>query len=393
MKLVMFLVGLLVVFVLGFLVSSDRKKIKYKPIAIMLVIQLALAYFLLNTNIGFALVKGISDGFGAILKYAEAGVNFVFGGLANDGQAPFFLTVLLPIIFLAVLIGILQHIKILPIIIKAVGFVLSKVNGLGKLESYNAVAAAIVGQGEVFITVKDQLSKLPKNRLYTLCASSMSTVSMSIVGSYMKMIDPKYVVTALVLNLFSGFIIVHIINPYDISEEEDILELQEDKKQTFFEMLGEYIMLGFSIAVTVAAMLIGFVALITAINGVFDSIFGITFQSILGYVFSPLAFVMGIPTSEMLQAGQIMATKLVTNEFVAMLDLGKVAGDLSDRTVGILSIFLVSFANFSSIGIIAGATKSIDGKQANVVSSFGLKLVYGATLVSILSAVIVGVML
>ncbi|PFL32823.1 pyrimidine nucleoside transporter NupC [Bacillus cereus] len=393
MKFVMFLVGLLVVFVLGFLISSDRKKIKYKPIALMLVIQLVLAYFLLNTKVGFVLVKGIADGFSAILKFAEAGVNFVFGGLANDGQAPFFLTVLLPIIFLAVLIGILQHIKVLPIIIRAVGFLLSKVNGLGKLESYNAVAAAIVGQGEVFITVKDQLSKLPKNRLYTLCASSMSTVSMSIVGSYMKMIDPKYVVTALVLNLFSGFIIVHIINPYEVKEEDDILELQEDKKQTFFEMLGEYIMLGFSIAVTVAAMLIGFVALITAINGVFDSIFGITFQSILGYIFSPLAFVMGIPTSEMLQAGQIMATKLVTNEFVAMLDLGKVAGDLSARTVGILSIFLVSFANFSSIGIIAGATKSIDGKQANVVSSFGLKLVYGATLVSILSAIIVGVML
>ncbi|MEH7457754.1 pyrimidine nucleoside transporter NupC [Bacillus pseudomycoides] len=393
MKIVMFLVGLLAVFVLGFLVSSDRKKIKYKPIAIMLVIQLALAYFLLNTKIGYVLVKGISDGFGAILKYAESGVNFVFGGIVNKGEFTFFLSVLLPIIFLAVLIGILQHIRVLPIIVKAVGFLLSKVNGLGKLESYNAVAAAIVGQGEVFITVKDQLSKLPKNRLYTLCASSMSTVSMSIVGSYMKMLDPKYVVTALVLNLFSGFIIIHIINPYDVSEEEDILELQEDKKQTFFEMLGEYIMLGFSIAVTVAAMLIGFVALITAINGVFDSIFGITFQSILGYIFSPLAFIMGIPASEMLQAGQIMATKLVTNEFVAMIDLGKVAGDLSARTVGILSIFLVSFANFASIGIIAGATKSIDDKQANVVSSFGLRLVYGATLVSILSAVIVGVML
>jgi len=389
----MFLVGLLVVFVLGFLISADRKKIKYKPIALMLVIQLALSYFLLNTQVGYILVKGISDGFGALLGYAEAGIVFVFGGLVNKGEVSFFLTALLPIVFFAVLIGILQHFKILPIFIRAIGTLLSKVNGLGKLESYNAVAAAIVGQAEVFITVKDQLSKLPKNRLYTLCASSMSTVSMSIVGSYMKMIDPKYVVTALVLNLFSGFIIVHIINPYEVKEEDDILELQEDKKQTFFEMLGEYIMLGFSIAVTVAAMLIGFVALITAINGVFDSIFGITFQSILGYIFSPLAFVMGIPTSEMLAAGQIMATKLVTNEFVAMLDLGKVAGELSARTVGILSIFLVSFANFSSIGIIAGATKSIDGKQANVVSSFGLKLVYGATLVSILSAIIVGVML
>jgi nucleoside transporter len=300
---------------------------------------------------------------------------------------------LLPIVFIAVLIGILQHFKILPIIIRGIGLLLSKINGLGKLESYNAVAAAIIGQGEVFITVKDQLSQLPKNRLYTLCASSMSTVSMSIVGSYMTMIDPKYVVTALVLNLFSGFIIVHIVNPYTVREEEDILELQEEEKQTFFEMLGEYIMLGFAIAVTVAAMLIGFVALITAINGVFDSIFGITFQTLLGYVFSPLAFIMGIPASEMLEAGKIMATKLVTNEFVAMLDLSKAAADLSPRSVGILSIFLVSFANFSSIGIIAGATKSIDQKQANVVSQFGLKLLFGATLVSLLSGTIVSVML
>ena len=393
MKFVMFLVGLLVVFVLGFLISADRKKIKYKPIAIMLVIQLALTYFLLNTQVGYILVKGISDGFGALLGYAEAGIVFVFGGLVNKGEVSFFLTALLPIVFFAVLIGILQHFKILPIFIRAIGTLLSKVNGLGKLESYNAVAAAIVGQAEVFITVKDQLSKIPTHRLYTLCASSMSTVSMSIVGSYMKMIEPKYVVTALVLNLFSGFIIIHIINPYDITEEEDTLKLENKKKQSFFEMLSEYIMLGFTIAITVAAMLLGFVALITAINSLFDSMFGITFQAILGYIFSPLAFVMGIPQAEMVTAGQIMATKLVSNEFVAMLDLGKVAGDLSARTVGILSVFLVSFANFSSIGIIAGATKGIDENQSNVVSSFGLRLVYGATLVSILSAIIVGVML
>ncbi|EOP62866.1 MULTISPECIES: NupC/NupG family nucleoside CNT transporter [Bacillus] len=393
MKFVMFLVGLLVVFILGFLISADRKKIKYKPIVVMLVIQLALSYFLLNTQIGYILVKGISDGFGALLTYAESGIVFVFGGLVNKGEISFFLTALLPIVFFAVLIGILQHFKILPIFIRSIGTLLSKVNGLGKLESYNAVAAAIVGQAEVFITVKDQLSKIPKHRLYTLCASSMSTVSMSIVGSYMKMIDPKYVVTALVLNLFSGFIIIHIINPYDVTEEEDTLKLENKQKQSFFEMLGEYIMLGFTIAVTVAAMLLGFVALITAINSLFDSVFGITFQAILGYIFSPLAFVMGIPQAEMVTAGQIMATKLVSNEFVAMLDLGKVGGELSARTVGILSVFLVSFANFSSIGIIAGATKGIDENQSNVVSSFGLRLVYGATLVSILSAIIVGVML
>lgn len=393
MKYLIFILGLIVTFLLAFLISNNRKQIKYKPIAIMLVIQLILTFFLLNTRVGLILIQGISNVFGTLMEYAASGVNFVFGGLANEGAFPFFLHALLPIIFIAVLIGILQHFKILPFIIRGIGLLLSKINGLGKLESYNAVAAAIIGQGEVFITVKDQLSSLPKNRLYTLCASSMSTVSMSIVGSYMTMIDPKYVVTALVLNLFSGFIIIHIVNPYTVSEEEDILELQEEEKQSFFEMLGEYIMLGFTIAVTVAAMLIGFVALITAINGVFDSIFGITFQTLLGYVFSPFAFIMGIPASEMLEAGKIMATKLVTNEFVAMLDLSKAVADLSPRTVGILSIFLVSFANFSSIGIIAGATKSIDPKQANVVSKFGLKLLFGATLVSLLSGTIVGVML
>ncbi|KOS29324.1 pyrimidine nucleoside transporter NupC [Bacillus anthracis] len=389
MKYLIGVFGLVLILGIAWLASNDRKKVKYRPIITMVILQFILGFLLLNTKVGYILVKGIADGFGALLKYAEDGINFVFGGLANKGEVPFFLTVLLPIVFIAVLIGILQHIKILPIIMHSIGIPLSKVNGLGKLESYNAVAAAIVGQAEVFITVKNQLSKIPKNRLYTLCASAMSTVSMSIVGSYMKMIEPKYVVTALVLNLFSGFIIVHIINPYDV-KEEDILELQEEKKKTFFEMLGEYIMHGFTIAITVAAMLIGFVALITAINGVFDSIFGITFQQILGYVFAPFAFVMGIPRHEVVKAGKIMATKLVTNEFVAMIDLGKVTGNLSARTVGIISVFLVSFANFSSIGIIAGATKSINEKQANVVATFGLKLLYGATLVSILSAIIVG---
>ncbi len=111
MKFVMFLVGLLVVFILGFLISTDRKKIKYKPIVVMLMVQLALSYFLLSTQIGYILVKGISDGFGALLTYAESGIVFVFGGLVNKGETTFFLTALLPIVFFAVLIGILQRLQ------------------------------------------------------------------------------------------------------------------------------------------------------------------------------------------------------------------------------------------------------------------------------------------
>ncbi|MEK4981248.1 NupC/NupG family nucleoside CNT transporter [Bacillus sp. FSL K6-6540] len=392
MKFLIAILGLLVVFGLAFLISNDKRNIRYRPLAVMIVLQLILGFVLLNTSIGEYLVKGIASTFEALLGYAGAGIEFVFGGIANEGAGPFFLNVLLPIVFISALIGILQYIKVLPFIVRYIGLVLSKVNGMGKLESYNAVASAILGQSEVFISVKKQIALIPKHRMYTLCASAMSTVSMSIVGAYMTMIEPRYVVTALVLNLFGGFIIASIVNPYKVEKEEDILEVQEEEKQSFFEMLGEYIMDGFKVAITVAAMLLGFVALIAMINGIFDMIFGITFQELLGYIFAPFAFVMGVPWKEAVDAGSIMATKLVSNEFVAMLDLANFT-NMSERTVGIVSVFLVSFANFSSIGIIAGAVKGLNEKQGNVVARFGLKLLYGATLVSVLSATITGLFL
>ncbi len=393
MRYLISLCGLLLVFALAFLMSKNKKEIKYKYIVIMLIIQFLLAALLLNTTVGYVLIKGITKVFDHLLSYANAGISFVFGGLANEGESPFFLTVLLPIIFISVLIGILQHFKILPLFMKWIGLFLSKVSGMGKLESYNAVASAMVGQSEVFITVKKQLDKIAPHRMYTLCASAMSTVSMSVVGAYMTMIEPKYVVTAIVLNLFGGFIIVSIINPYTVDEKEDILTIEDEHKQAFFQMIGEYIMDGFKVAIIVGAMLIGFVALMDLINSLFDMIIGISFQEILGYIFAPIAFLMGIPWADAVSAGGIMATKLVTNEFVAMINLGDVSASMSERTLGIISVFLVSFANFSSIGIISGAVKGLNEKQGNVVARFGLKLLYGATLVSILTAIIVGLII
>lgn len=260
------IVGLLLVLFLAWLASNNKKKIKYRPIIVMIVIQLVLGFLLLKTGIGGEfLIKGFADSFAKLLEYANEGTNFVFGGMANEGAHTFFLYVLMPIVFMSAIIGILQHYKILPFMIKYIGFVLSKINGMGKLESYNAVAAAIVGQNEVFISVKNQIGFLPKHRLYTLCASAMSTVSMSIVGSYMTMLEPKYVVAALILNLFGGFIVASIINPYEVQAEEDIIEVQEGEKQTFFEMLGEYIMDGFKVAIIVGVMLVGFVGLIASL--------------------------------------------------------------------------------------------------------------------------------
>lgn len=385
-----FLLALGVIFALALLVSHDRKQIRPRFIIQLLIVEAALGWFFLHSAGGQSVVTAVGGFFETLLTFAAQGTDFVFGNMAKQGLAFIFLGVLCPIVFISALIGILQHWRILPLLIRVVGTLLSKVNGMGKLESFNAVSTLILGQSENFIAYKGILGDISARRMYTMAATAMSTVSLSIVGAYMSMIDAKYVVAALLLNMFSTFVILSIINPTRPEIEEHIAldKLHED--QSFFEMLGEYILAGFKVAMIILAMLIGFIALIAAINALFSAVFGYSFQQLLGYVFYPFAWLIGIPTADALQAASIMATKLVANEFVAMIELKKVAAEMTPRGLGILSVFLVSFANFASIGIVAGAIKGLNEKQGNVVSRFGWKLVYGSTLVSLLSAAFAG---
>ncbi len=351
-----FVIGL--VMVLGLALLANRKewrKIKVRFVVQLLVVELALAWFMLNSQVGLAVVGGFAAAFGKLMEFAGEGTDFVFGSLMNEGGFTFFLKVLMPIVFISVLIGILQYIRLLPLIIRGIGTVLAKINGMGKLESFNAISSMIVGQSENFIAIKNILPHINEKQMYTLSATAMSTVSMSIVGAYMQMIEPRFVVAALVLNMFSTFIVLSVLNPYEPDDSvTDAVKLADGdehhtpKRENFFEMLAEYIMAGFTVAVIVSAMLIGFIALIAMINYLFDALFGMNFQHVMGYIFYPVAWLLGIPGNEAMQAGSIMATKLVTNEFVAMMDLGKMAAGLSPRTLGMLSVFLVSFANFSS---------------------------------------------
>lgn len=388
-----FLLALIAIAVLALLASHDRKNIKLRYIFQLLIIEIALAYFFLHSESGLGAIKYFAGLFESLMKFAAIGTSFVFGNMNEQGLAFIFLNVLCPIIFVSALIGILQHFHILPLIIRVVGTLLSKVNGMGKLESFNAVSTLILGQSENFIAYKGIIADISPRRMYTMAATAMSTVSMSIVSAYMTMLDPKFVVTALILNMFSTFIVLSIINPYPVTEEPELKLNKLHEDQSFFEMLGEYILAGFKIAMIIVAMLIGFIAIISAINALFSTLFNISFQGVLGYLFYPLALLIGIPAQDALQAGSIMATKLVANEFVAMIELKKVAAEMSPRGLGILSVFLVSFANFASIGIVAGAIKGLNEQQGNVVSRFGLKLVYGSTLVSLLSAAIAGLVL
>lgn len=392
MNFVFLLTGLTFVFLVGWLISSDRKHIRFKSIGRLFALQIFISFICLHTSGGINALKGISAFFSWLMGQAAGGVDFVFGGIMiKPGSSVFFLTVLMPIVFISALVGILNYIKVLPFIIKWTGWALNKVSGMGELESYFAVSTAILGQPEVFLTIKDQISKLNEQRLYTICASAMSAVSAAMLASYMKMVPGKFVVVAVFLNILSALIISSIVNPYEPETDDELVKIQEGDREPFFQVLGNYIVDGFQLAITVGAMLIGFVALVTFLNNSFIAIIHISFTDLIGYVFAPIAFIMGVPTHDILKVGSLMATKLITNEFVAMGTLHDMAGQLSTKSNAIISAYLVSFANFGTIGIITGSIKSISTEQGGYVAKFSMKLLVGATLASVLTGTIVGV--
>ena len=395
MSILLGLFAIIIVFGLAFLMSNDKKNINYKGIGIMLIAQLLITWFMFTTEIGQAIINGISAGFNKLIEFGMEGINFVVGGVEVGEGGVFFFNVLMLIIFFATILSVLTYLKILPTIIKFIGGLISKITGLPKVESFNAVNSIFFGQSEALLAIKSQFHHLNNNRLYIVSASAMGSVSASIVGSYLQMLPPNYVLLALPLNMFSALMVSAVIAPVRVPKEEDHVDVKDiSSEKSIFEAMGNGALEGGKIALIVAAMLIAFIASLELVNWFIQLIFaGVTLQQILGYIFAPIGLLMGISPSEVIQAGSVMGTKIVTNEFVAMLEFQEMLDVMSEKTIGIVSVFLTSFANFSSIGIIAGTVKGIDSEKAISVSGFGMKLLIGATLASILSATVVGLFL
>ncbi|SHG20378.1 NupC/NupG family nucleoside CNT transporter [Ornithinibacillus halophilus] len=392
MDILLGILAIIALFGIAYLMSNDRRNINFTGIGIMLLAQLLTTWFMFSTRIGQMIINAISDAFNKLIEFGTEGVNFVVGGIVSSEGGVFFFNVLLLIIFFATILSVLTYLRILPTIIKYVGGLISKITGLPKVESFNAVNSIFFGQSEALLAIKTQFHHLNANRLYIVSASAMGSVSASIVGAYLQMLPPQYVLVALPLNMFSALILASIIAPVKVPKEEDHVDIKDvSEDNSIFEAMANGALEGGKIALIVAAMLIAFIASLELVNWIIQLVFaGLTLQEILGYILSPIGILMGIPTSEVVEAGGIMGTKIVTNEFVAMLDFQKVMHEMSEKTVAVVSVFLTSFANFSSIGIIAGTVQGIDAKKAGAVSGFGLKLLIGATLASILSATVVG---
>ena len=356
MSILIGLLGMAVFLGLAFLMSNNKKEINYKAIVVMLGLQVVTTLVMFKTKFGMVVVEKVSGGIAKIMSYGMDGVNFVVGGFAfQEGGMVFFINVLMVIIFTSTLLSILTYIGILPLMIKYVGGFLSKITGLPKVETFNAVNSVFFGQSEALLAIKGHLPKMNRNRMFIVSTSAMASVSASIIGAYMTMLEPKYVLVAMILNMFNGLIIASIVAPVGKVKEEaiDVKELRKQSGNSLFDAIGIGALDGGKVALIVASMLVAFIGLISMLNGMFDATVGMTLQEILGYVFSPVAFLMGVPHGDLLQVGNLIGTKLVTNEFLAMMNLLDIQGDLTAKANGIVSVFLTSSPQLELLELLA----------------------------------------
>ncbi|MDK1727859.1 NupC/NupG family nucleoside CNT transporter [Dellaglioa algida] len=391
------IIGLLLFVGLAVLCSKNRKDIKWYSIGTMLVVNLVVSWLLTGFPIGRDIVLGAANGFNALVQVAYTGIAFALPSLVHVKQMDFVVSVLLPILMIIPLFDILTYIGVLPWIIKWIGRGLAKVTGQPKFESFFAVEMMFLGNTEALAISGIQLKQMNKQRNLTLAMMSMSCVTASIVGAYTQLMPGQFVLTAIPVNVINAIIITNILNPVVVPVEEDTIatmsaESGENGKEPFFSFLGDSILGAGKLVLIITANVIAFVALAALVDKLLGTVNPwLSLEHILGIIMFPFAWLMGLNTADAFQFAQYMGTKLVTNEFVVMGQITNSVKDLAPHYQAVLTVFLTSFANFSTVGMIIGAFKGLVNHEKNeyIAKNVGFMLLSGV-LVSLLSAATVG---
>ena len=414
MQHLMSLAGIVLILLIAFLLSSDRKAIRPRVVGAAFALQAGFAALVLYVPQGNLVLQTISDGVSALLGYAHAGTEFIFGPLAKPeiGGNSFAIAALPVIIFFAALISVLYYLRIMPLVIRWIGGGLQKITGISKVESLSAASNIFVGQSESPLVIRPYLAALTPSQLFCLMTVGMAGVAGTILAAYASMgIRIDYLVAAAFMSAPGGIVMAKMIMPdpkedpaSDVSttEPEQIALAGDDEEERPANVImaaAQGAQTGVKLAVMVGAMVLAFVALVALANGIVGGIGGwfgypdLSFQMVLGYVFAPIFRLLGAPDwSEAMRAGGFFGTKLVLNEFVAFIDLGA-AKDLSQTTQGIVTFALCGFANFSSIAIQMAVTGGLAPNQRPVIARLGLKALAAGSLSNLMSAALAGLFL
>lgn len=404
------ILGIVVLLAIAFLLSTNRKAINYRTVIGAFAIQLIFGALILYVPMGRDALKWLAEGVQSILNYGAEGTKFVFGGLAGDkifevmgGDGFIFAVRVLPaIVFFSALISLLYYIGVMQWVIRIIGGGLQKLLGTSKAESMSAAANIFVGQTEAPLVVKPYISKMTESELFAVMAGGLASIAGSVLAGYAGMGVPlTYLIAASFMAAPAGLLFAKILVPQTEQFNDDFTKVEFEQPSNMLDAAAAGASSGLQLALNVGAMMIAFVALIALLNGILGGIGGwfdlpeLSLGMIFGWIFKPLAWVIGVPWDEAHIAGQMIGTKLAINEFVGYFEFSKYlspesAVQLTDKTKAIITFALCGFANFSSIAVLIGGLGGMAPNRRGDIARLGIKAVIAGSLANLMSATIAG---
>ena len=397
------LAGIVAIFALALLLSRDRKAINLRVVGAAFALQVAVAALILYVPAGAQAIDWLSDGVLKLVGYSRAGIDMVFGPLGDRETLGFVFAVqVLPVIvFFSALMSVLYHIGVMQFVVRIIGGGLRAAIGTGTVESLNAAANIFVGQTEAPLVVKPYLKGLTETQTFAIMTSGMASVAGTVLAAYVLLgAELKYLLAASFMAAPGGLLMAKIVmpDPRGTARQNEKLTMETGRHENVILAAAVGAGDGLRLAVNIGAMLIAFVALIALFNGVVGGIAGLfgytlTLEMILGRLFSPLMFLLGVPWTEAQAAGALFGEKLILNEFVAFSHLNDYLAGMSARSRAIATFSLCGFANLSSIAILLGGLGVLVPDKRQLIARLGLRAVAAGSLSNLMSAALAGLLL
>ncbi len=397
-------IGLALFVFIAFALSTNRKKINWRTTLSGVLLQIVLGLIILKTSFGHQIFDGARTFFTSILDFTNEGSQFLFGNLVDPKKSGwiFAFMVLPTIIFMSSLMSVLYYLGIMQKVIKFFAKIMMVIMGTSGAESLAAAANIFAGQTEAPLVVKPYVEKMTYSELMALMTGGMATVAGGVLAAYVGLgIDAGHLLAASVMSAPAALVCAKLLVPETESSltSGEVKEEIENQSVNFIDAAAHGAGEGLKLALNVGAMLLAFIALIAMLNGIlgyFGSLFGIptlSLELITGYLFAPVAYIMGVPSSDITMVGTLLGKKLILNEFVAYLDLQANIENMSPRAVAISTYALCGFANFSSIAIQLGGIGTIAPNRRTDLARLGVKSLIGGTLACLMTASVAGMFL
>ncbi|MBE2898476.1 NupC/NupG family nucleoside CNT transporter [Pasteurellaceae bacterium TAE3-ERU1] len=411
MNSLMSIIGIVVLIAIAVIFSNNRRAINLRTVIGAFLIQFSVGALVLYVPPGRQALLAASEAVNKVINYGNDGINFLFGGLVSDkmfevfggGGFVFALRVLPTIVFFASLISVLYYLGIMQVVIRLIGGFLQKVLKTSKTESMSAAANIFVGQTEAPLLVRPYLASMTESELFAIMCGGVASIAGAVMIGYASMGVPlPYLIAASFMAAPGGLLFAKILYP-QTEHVDDSLEVSDDsdKPANVLDAAAMGASSGMQLALNIGAMLLAFIALIAMLNGIIGGVGGwfgygdLNLQTILGWIFRPLAWVIGVPWEQSEVAGAMIGQKLVINEFVAYVDFARYLGEnapmvLDEKTKAIITFALCGFANFSSIAILIGGLGTMAPNRRSDIARLGIRAVIAGSLSNLMSATIAG---